>query len=166
MSKKERLTVFIGGGGGGSGRRASSNEREVDLSQKKKSARHFQAAPSRLSSPTPRICKEKGVPSRFSARVEAHDGWTRGKRGRNGADVLQRKKKKQTTTRVFFFPQQQAAAEKSIHHHRSFFSARSPLPLLLVLEDPEDLRVGLDEGRECVGEDSLHFGYGFFFSFF
>ena len=132
MSKKERLTVFIGGGGGGSGRRASSNEREVDLSQKKKSARHFQAAPSRLSSPTPRICKEKGVPSRFSARVEAHDGWTRGKRGRNGADVLQRKKKNRRRRAFFFFLSSKQQPKRAstiialsfpLAHHCLFFSS-------------------------------------------
>ena len=61
----------------------------------------------------------------------------------------------------FFFDRAAAAERKKKEHHRLLLlppspSSLLPLPLLLVLEDPEDLRVGFDEGRECVGEDSLH----------
>ena len=72
-----------------------------------------------------------------------------------------------TDARFFSFFSSSNSSRKSIIIVISLTQrfAHSPLPLLLVLEDPKDLRVGLDEGRECVGEDSLHFCF-FFSSFF
>lgn len=61
-----------------------------------------------------------------------------------------------------------STAAENIHRACSFFfflfsqgsenpaRATVPLPLLLVLEDTEHLRVGLDERGECIGEDALH----------
>ena len=118
----------------------------------------FGAAPRRLSSPTPRVCKEENAPSRYSACAEACEGPNEGEKGQNMRGCFLQET---DNRRAFFFLQQPMTSIIIISLSLSP-PARSPLPLLLVLEDPEDLRIGLDEGRECVGEDSLHFSSRFF----